>query len=178
MRPHFTIFPHFRILPVATVAIAGAIALLACSGINDSWEVKGGGYIKYRINDGDSHTIELDADDVEIPFIRNSHHYLFFKTRLAESSRGDQLSLMVNRPALGNNAIVQGQYSWFSMENSDNSKIYADSSVFHIDQKDDSTWTADMTLYVDDCRSGRCSETLPRLKITGRFRYWIPEEYR
>lgn len=150
----------------------------ACSGINDSWEVKGGGYIKYRINDGESHTIELDADDVEIPYIKNSHHYLFFKTRPEESSRGDQFSLMVNRPVLGNNAPVQGQYSWFISENSEKSPIYADQSVFHIDQKDDSTWTADLELYMDDCRSGHCNESLPRLKITGRFRYWIPAEYR
>ena len=160
--------------PVVTVSLG----LLACSGINDSWEVKGGGYIKYKINDGESHTIELGPDDVEIPFIRNSHHYFFVKTQIDESSRGDQLSLMVNKPSLGNNAPVQGQYSWFIAENSEKGSIIADSSVVHFDQKDDSTWTADLDLYAVDCRNGRCGDNNPRLHITGRLRYWIPEEYR
>ena len=44
---------------------AVALGLMACSGINDSWEVKGGGYIKYKINDGKSRTVELAPDDVE-----------------------------------------------------------------------------------------------------------------
>ena len=99
--------PH-RIFTAVTLSLG----LVACSGINDSWEVKGGGYIKYKINGGESHTIELDADDVEIPFIRNSHHYLYVKTQLEESSRGDQIAFMVNNPKLGNNAPVQ-EYSWF-----------------------------------------------------------------
>lgn len=169
---------RLKIPAVIATLTAGAFTLIACSGINDSWEVKGGGYIKYRINDGKSYTIELGPDDVEIPFIRNSHHYLYFKTQLKASDRGDQFSLMVNRPTLGNNAPVQGQYSWFIAENSEQGKIFADSSIFHIDQKDDSTWTADLTLYAEDCSSGHCLSSLPPLKITGRFRYWIPAEYR
>ena len=60
----------------ATPIVAMSLGLLACSGINDSWEVKGGGYIKYSINDGKKYTIELGPDDVEVPFIRNSYHYL------------------------------------------------------------------------------------------------------
>ena len=165
--------PH-RIFTAVTLSLG----LVACSGINDSWEVKGGGYIKYKINGGESHTIELDADDVEIPFIHNSHHYLYLKTRPEESSRGDQFSIMVNRPTLGNNAPVQGQYSWFIAENTEKSMIYADSSIVHFDQKDDSTWTADLSLHALDCRSGYCKESLPRLHITGRLRYWIPAEDR
>ena len=162
----------------ASALAAMSLGLLACSGINDSWEVKGGGYIKYKINGGENHTIELSADDVEIPFIHNSHHYLYVKTRLSESKRGDQFAFMVNNPTLGNNAPVQGQYSWFITENSEKATIFADSSIIHFDQKDDSTWSADLDLYTTDCRSGRCKEELPRLHITGRLRYWIPAEDR
>jgi hypothetical protein len=78
---------------------------------------------------------------------------------------------------LGNNAPVQ-EYSWFSMEFSEQGRIFEENSTVHIDQKDDSTWTADLELYATDCRNGHCIDTLPKLKITGRFRYWIPEEYR
>ena len=159
-------------------AVALSLGLIACSGINDSWEVKGGGYIKYKINGGESHTIELDADDVEIPFIHNSHHYLYLKTRPEESSRGDQFSIMVNRPTLGNNAPVQGQYSWFIAGHSEKGLIDASRSTVHFDQKDDSTWTADLSLYVQDCRYKSCRSDSPRMHITGRFRYWIPKEDR
>ena len=51
-------------------------------------------------------------------------------------------------------------------------------SMLHFDQKDDSTWTADLSLHALDCRSGYCKESLPRLHITGRLRYWIPAEDR
>ena len=166
------------LLRIALPTIAMSLSLIACSGITDSWEVKGGGYIKYKINDGESYTIELAPDDVEIPFIRNSHHYLYVKTRPEESSRGDQFAFMVNRPTLGDNAPVQGQYSWFITEESEKGTIFADSSTIHFDQKDDSTWTANLSLYTQDCRSGRCKDNLPRLHITGRFRYWIPKEDR
>jgi hypothetical protein len=151
---------------------------MACSGINDSWEVKGGGYIKYKINDGKSRTVELAPDDVEVPFIRNSHHYLYVKTRLEESGDGDQLAFIVNTPVLGDNHPVQGQYSWFIAEYSEKGRLDGGRSTVHFDQKDDSTWTADLDLYATDCRSGHCVDTLPALHITGRFRYWIPKEDR
>ena len=166
MRRSLSIFP------------ALALGLMACSGINDSWEVKGGGYVKYKINGGKDRTVELAPDDVEIPFIRNRHHYLFAKTRIEESDEGDQLSFMVNSPILGNNAPVQGQYSWFIAGHSEKGLIDASRSTVHFDQKDDSTWTADLDLYATDCRSGHCVDTLPALHITGRFRYWIPKEDR
>ena len=165
-------------LSPAIPATLFSLLFFACSGINDSWEVKGGGYIKYHINGGKNYTIELGPDDVEVPFIRNSHHYFFVKTQKSESSRGDQISFMVNKPTLGDNPIVEGQYSWFIAENSEKGKFFADSSKVHFDQKDDSTWTADLDLYATDCRNGKCSESLPRLHISGRLRYWIPEEYR
>ena len=162
----------------ATPIVAMSLGLLACSGINDSWEVKGGGYINYSINDGKKYTIELGPDDVEVPFIRNSHHYLLIKTRLEESDQGDQLSLMVNKPVLGYNAPVQGQYSWFIAGNTEKATIFADSSTVRFDQKDDSTWTADLSLYAQDCRYKSCRSDSPRMHITGRFRYWIPKEDR
>ena len=166
MRRSLSIFP------------ALALGLMACSGINDSWEVKGGGYIKYKINDGKSRTVELAPDDVEVPFIRNSHHYLYVKTQIEESSDGDQLAFIVNNPVLGDNHPVQGQYSWFIAENSEKGSLDGGRSTVHFDQKDDSTWTANLDLYATDCRSGHCVDTLPALHITGRLRYWIPKEDR
>ena len=94
---------------ILSIFPALALGLYACSGINDSWEVKGGGYIKYKINGEKSRTVELAPDDVEIPFIHNSHHYLFLRTQIEESADGDQFSIMVNSPVLGDNHPVQGQ---------------------------------------------------------------------
>jgi len=126
----------------------------------------------------ENYTIELGPRDVEIPFIRNSHHYFLVRTRVEESDRGDAFNIMVNRPVLGDNPTVE-QYSWFSSEKSDHGIIFTDQSTVHFDEMDsDSTWTANLDLYAQDCRSGFCSDTLPRLHITGRFRYWIPEEDR
>ena len=83
-----------------------AFTLLACGDINSSWEVKGGGYIKYTINDDGPYTIELAKNDVEPPFyVNNSHHYFFFRSRIDESERGDQFSLMVNNPQTGKDLI-------------------------------------------------------------------------
>jgi len=139
--------------------------------------VDGGGYLKYRINDDKELTIELEPDDVEVPFIRNSHHYFYIKTEIGESKREDQFSIMVNRPILGDNPVVQ-RYSWFNYASLKETPILEDSSIVHFDQKDDSTWTATLDLYTQDCRSGRCIDTLPRLHITGRLRYWIPADWR
>ena len=159
------------------ICLAAGFLLAACSDINDSWEVNGGGYLKYRINDDKELTIELDEDDVEVPFIKNSHHYFYVKTETTESKREDQFSIMVNRPTLGDNPVVQ-RYSWFSYASMTQAPILEDSSSVHFDQKDDSTWTATLDLYTPDCRSGKCIDTLPRLHITGRLRYWIPADWR
>lgn len=170
---------HFVTFPVAATAAIGFAALLyACSGINDSWEAKGGGYIKYNVGKESSQTIELARKDVEIPFIRNSHHYLLIKTRADESSQGDQFSIMVNRPVLGENHPVQGQYSWFVHKKSAPGRILAEQSLVKFDQKDDSTWTADLDLYAKDCHIDTCPDSLPPLHITGRFRYWISPDDR
>ena len=67
------------------ICLASGIFLAACGDINEGWEVDGGGYLKYRINDDKELTIELEPDDVEVPFIKNSHHYFFAKTEIEES---------------------------------------------------------------------------------------------
>jgi hypothetical protein len=157
--------------------LATAFFAMACSDINEGWEVDGGGYLKYEINGEDERTIELDEDDVEVPFIRNNHHYFLLTTRISESKRGDQFSIMVNRPVLGDNPVVQ-RYSWFNYGSLTQAPILADKSTIHFDQKDDSTWTANLDLYTPDCRSGRCVDTLPNLHITGRLRYWIDPDDR
>ena len=99
----------------STIVFCTAIAgLTACSGINDSWEVKGGGYLKYSINGGEEITQELERNDVEIPYIRNNHHYLLIKVPIDRSERKDQMNIMVNEPKLGKNAIV-ASYTWLQV---------------------------------------------------------------
>ena len=155
--------------------LAMAALLLGCGDINSSWENDGGGYIKYQINGSESYTIELGPKDVELT---NYHrHYFHFKTRIEESDRNDVIEAMVYQPKLGDNAIVE-QYSSVRIEGSPKGIVYGDESLMRFDQKDDSTWTADIDFYVQDCRSGICSDTLPRIHITGRFRYWIPADER
>ena len=155
-------------------AIFSLFLLLGCSEINDSWEVKGGGYLKYTVNGGKSYTIELDADDV----VRPDYGRSFFQvqTQMEESSRGDQFSILVNRPKLGyNNA--NANYSWMIVENSEKGYLVGDSNIVHFDQKDnDSTWTAYIDLYFQDCRTGSCENDHPPLHIEGRLRYWIAED--
>ena len=151
------------------------VLLQACGDLNSSWENDGGGYIKYQIGDSKTYTLELDEDDVELP--TNRRHYFFFQTKIEKSDRKDAFAAMVYDPSLGDNPIVEG-YSWARIEGSPKGIIYGDESVIRFDQKDDSTWTADFDFYVQDCRSGICSDSLPRIHITGRFRYWIPADER
>jgi len=173
----------------AFVAFTSLTLLNACGGINDSWEVKGGGYFKYSVNGSGSYTIELDKDDVEPPYyVNNSHHYFLMRTRIEESERGDQFSLMVNKPTTGTNltpvyqASVSGKYqvvSWMRAENSIEAPLIPDSSVVKFDEiVKDSLWTADVDLYFRDCRSGSCNDSQTPLHIVGRFRYYIPADER
>ena len=159
------------------IPLVVAFFMVACSDINSGWEVDGGGYLKYSIEGEKERTIELEEDDVEVPFIKNSHRYFFVKTEISESDRGDQFAIMVNRPVLGDNSVIQ-QYSWFRYGGLIQAPILAEKSVVRFDQKDDSTWTANLDLYTPDCRSGRCVDTLPYLHITGRLRYWIDPDAR
>lgn len=160
------------------VGIAGiAASLTACSGINDSWEVKGGGFIKYSINDGEEITQELGRDDVEIPYIRNRHHYLLIKIPAGSSAQNDQLSIMVNEPKLSKNNVVAG-YTWIQIDGTPKGILKGDSNYVTIDQKDDTKWTAFINLHFEDCRSGKCNGELPPILFTGRLHYWIAEDDR
>lgn len=158
-------FP-FALLLLCTIA--------GCSHLNDSWEVKGGGYLKYSINDGKEYTIELDEDDV----VRPSYSRSFFQvqTRIEESSRKDQFSILVNRPVLGKNN-ADPTYSWMKTKDSNKKKLVGEKNIIKIDQKDDSTWTAFVDLQFQDCSSKDCLDSIP-LHVTGRLRYWIPEDER
>lgn len=150
--------------------------LLGCSKINDSWEVKGGGYFKYTVNGSSSYTIELDEDDVILPDYGRSFFQL--QTRLKESKRGDQFSVVVNRPVLGKNN-ADPNYSWMIAEKGEKGYLTDDDeNIVHFDQKDDSTWTANVDLYFQDCRDGECDEDLAPIHIEGRLRYWIPLDER
>lgn len=142
---------------------------IGCSDINDSWEVNGGGYLKYTFNGGKSYTIELAKDDVRRPDYGRS--YFQVNTRAKESKKGDQFSIVVNRPILGENTPESG-YTWMIAEKSIKGYLTGDSNVVIFDQKDDSTWTADVDLHFSDCRSGNCNDSIP-IHIKGRLRYWV-----
>ena len=166
-----------------------ALALTACGDINNSWEVRGGGYLKYTLNGDGPYTIELDKNDVEPPFyVNNSHHYFYFCTRIEESKQGDQLSLMVNSPQTGKELSPVGRaslngrmqnVSWLRANFATEAPLIVDSSTIKFDEIiKDSLWTADLDLYFMDCRSGTCSDSLPPLHLSGRFRYWVPDSER
>lgn len=157
--------------------IAGTASFTACSGINDSWEVKGGGFLKYSINGQNEVTQELERNDVEIPYIRNHHHYLLIKVPIERSSRNDQISIMVNEPKLGKNAVVS-QYTWIQVDGTPKAKLKSDSNIVTIDQKDDTKWTADIYLHFEDCRQAKCIDSLPPITLKGRLHYWIAEDDR
>jgi len=175
----------------AAILTAGNLALFlgACSGINDSWEVKGGGYLKYSINGEGSYSIELSKDDVEPPYyVNNSHHYFYMESRLEESDRKDQIALMVNTPSTGKDltpvakANINGKMetvSWMRIDNSEPGALIPDSSSIHFDEIiNDSLWTAKVDLYFQDCRKEACNDELPPIHIKGRLRYWVPADER
>lgn len=162
---------------VTPFAYAIAICGLAACNINDSWEVRGGGYFKYQINDGESYKIELGPDDVEVPYIRNNYHYFLAKTRIEESERGDVFSIMVDRPILGENS-PDPSHTWMQAENTTRAYLTGSGNIIRFDRKDDTTWTANVDLHFTDCRTGKCNTDLPPLHITGWLHYWIPEDYR
>ena len=162
----------------STIVFCTAIAgLTACSGINDSWEVKGGGYLKYSINGGEEITQELERNDVEIPYIRNNHHYLLIKVPIDRSERKDQMNIMVNEPKLGKNAIV-ASYTWLQVQATPKALLVGNNNYATIDQKDDIKWTATFNLQFKDCRQGVCSDSLPPITFKGRLQYWIAEDDR
>lgn len=166
-----------------------ALMLAACGDINNSWEVKGGGYFKYSVNGEGPFTIELDKNDVEPPFyVNNQHRYFYAHTRLEASSRDEQFSLLVAAPTTGKDlpivarANIGGRMktvSWMKAQNSIEGSVITDSSFMHFDEMDhDSIWTADVDAYFKDCRPGTCKDSLPPLHVTGRLRYWVPADER
>jgi hypothetical protein len=179
---HFKFLTKLSALTTARLSVCAGFcvctaSLCACSGINDSWEVKGGGFFKYTINGQNEISQELDRNDVEIPFIRNRHHYLLIKVPMERSARRDQISIMVNEPKLGKNAAV-GSYTWIQVEGTPKAHLVGDSNYVSIDQKDDTKWTAFINLNFEDCREGVCKDSLPPINLNGRFHYWIAEDDR
>ncbi len=166
---------RFSVIAASALCMFFCTSLTACSGINDSWEVKGGGFIKYSINGDEEITQELDRTDVEVPYIRNSHHYLLIKIPAKRSEREDQLSIMVNRPKLSKNNIVPNQ-TWIQVEGTPKAFVIGDSNYVSIDQKDDTKWTATINLHFEDCRKGKCNDSLPPILFKGRMHYWIAED--
>ncbi|MCQ2106297.1 MAG: hypothetical protein MJZ26_10955 [Fibrobacter sp.] len=190
MRPSKTTSKKRSAIVLAGLSLGIAASFIAgCADINNSWEVKGGGYFKYTIDGEGPFTIDLAKNDVEPPFyVNNMHHYFFFRTRIEESKRGDQFSILVNNPSTNGNlqpverASVNGRYqnvSWMRQEHSIEAPIIPDSSYLHFDEIiNDSLWTADVELYFKDCRSGTCRDSLPPVHVSGRLRYWVPESER
>ncbi len=146
-----------------------ALLLSACSDINNSWEEKGGGYVKYQVNDGSSRTIGLHADDVRTPSYYN--HYISLETDEDSSSVGDRIAFLVADPKLGKNSIDAG-HTWFIHEWGARMPAVTDSSVITLDQRDDSTWTGFLNLYFFKCSSGGNCSGDSTINVTGRFRYW------
>ena len=160
--------------------------LVSCGSINDSWESKGGGYLKYTIDDEGPFTIELGKNDVEPPFyVNNSHSYFYLVTRPEESKQGHQISLLVNRPTTAENLkpVVRASglsepVTWFK-QNGTLSPLILDDSYIHFDEIiKDSLYTAYLELDFKDCRNGYCEDSLPPVHLSGRLRYWIPEDER
>jgi hypothetical protein len=169
------ILTRFAVIAAGALCTVLCVGIAACSGINDSWEVKGGGFLKYSINDEDEIQQELEREDVKIPYIRNSFHYLQIEIPMERSERKEALSIMVNYPKLGMNNIVP-KYTTIQFDGSPKAYITGDSNYVHIDQKDNTKWTATINLHFEDCRQGRCNANRPPLLFKGRMHYWIAEE--
>ncbi len=175
--------------PLCGLFISLAIALASCSDINSSWEVKGGGYFNYRINGGEKHTINLDKDDCEPPYyVNNTHHYFLLHTQVQESDRGDQFSILVNRPTTGTklkpekyinvNGSIQNA-TWMRQRHSITSPLIEDSSYVKFDEIiSDSLWTVNVDLYFEDCSDESCDVSKPPIHVTGRIRYYVPADER
>ena len=172
-------------LSLGTSALLSALALAACGDINSSWEVKGGGYLKYSINDDGPYPIVLSKNDARPT--TELRHYFYALTQSDESERGDQISLMVNNPRTGTNLTPEGKASlngryeyvtWLRTQFTAQAPIVTDSSSIKFDEISDSLWSANLDLYFMDCRSGKCIDTLPPLHLTGRLRYWVPADER
>ena len=169
------ILTRFAVIAAGALCTVLCVGIAACSGINDSWEVKGGGFIKYSLDDGEEIQQELDREDVEIPYIRNRHHYLQIRIPMERSERKEALAIMVNEPKLGMNNIVP-TYTWIQFDDSPKALITGDSNYVHIDQKDNTKWTATINLHFEDCRQGRCNSNRVPIHFKGRMHYWIAEE--
>lgn len=173
-----------RKIPLVTGAMA--LALASCGNINNSWEVKGGGYFKYSINGGEKYTINLEREDCEPT--QYNRHYFTCNTQIDMSKQGDQFALMVNNPSTGGKlkpvsvAFVNGKeqrVTWMRQKFSIEAPLIEDSSYIHFDEIiRDSLWTANVEFYFKDCRSGDCEDDLPPLHISGRLRYWVAVEDR
>lgn len=176
-------------IPLWRLFISLATALACCSDINNSWEIKGGGYFNYHINNGEKNTIKLGKDDCEPPYyVNNAHHYFLLRTQLEESDRGDQFSILVNRPTTGTKlrpekyVTVNGNLqnaTWMRQRSSITSPLIEDSSYIKFDEIiPDSLWTASVNLFFVDCSDKVCDEDRPPIHVTGRIRYYVPADER
>lgn len=150
-----------------------SLLLFACENINSGWEVDGGGFVKYKLNGDGPYQLEYDPNDVGTPTA--GRHFISAITQ--KSASGDRLSFMVNGPKLGKNALV-ADYTSFIYNSGPKATLVGDSNFVVFDQKDDSTWTADLNFYFMECRSGVCIDSLPPVHFTGRFRYWLDPDQR
>lgn len=148
-----------------------SLLFIACENLNSGWEIDGGGYVKFKLNEQTTYELEYEANSVILP--TTNRHFILAQTK--EDSSGHSLIFMVYSPKLGKNNPVSTE-TYFSYASGPKASLTGDSNSITIDQKDDSTWTADLDLSFIDCRSGECLDSLPPVHLTGRFRYWLPEE--
>ena len=167
---------------IITVIFCYAAALWSCGSINDSWEVHGGGYFKYTIEDTDiKDSIGLERDDVHLT--NSNRKYFQMETREGEGKYGNQFEVTINRALSIGRFRAYAGYSWMVYENSaqgilieyirDKEGKAIDSSYFHFDERSEDKWTANVNLYFQDCRKGECNDSLPPVHVTGRFRYYV-----
>lgn len=145
-----------------------SLLLIACENINSGWEVDGGGFLKYKLNGQDSYQLEYGPDDVALP--ATGRHFISAVTK--KEASGSSVSFLVREPKLGKNPLV-AEYTYFIYNSGPKAALIGDSNFVTFDQKDDSTWTADLNLYFIECRSGVCIDSMPPVHFTGRFRYWL-----
>ena len=141
----------------------------ACANLNSGWEIEGGGYLDYSLDGGKTYRLSYLREDIELPTL--GRHFMLATSQI--SSSGSQLRFFLYKPSLGNN-VARPEETRFMFENGQIANLIPDSNNnVLLDQKDDSTWTATLSLYFVNCLSEKCDALLKPVHLTGRFRYWL-----
>src|SRR5690554_6388792 len=115
----------------------------ACANLNSGWEIEGGGYLAYVLDGGKTYRLSYLREDIELHSLGRP---LCFATSQSSSS-GSKLRFLPYKPSLGNN-VARPEETRFMFENGQVASLppYSNKNVF-LNQKDDATWTATLSLY-------------------------------